>query len=201
MEATSSVVHLVSGHGSWGFQPLFHAILVSYVLLIPLSGSRTGGSACSLILGSDVGYMHPCIFSLACLPHADSCRSYRLAPLCVPIIHQSHSLTLLRLISSSSAGLYFLSSIIISPVSLLARMLEPLNFYPTHPSWPPTLEPSTISWILIRPDRHVCYDCLRPALDLAIALAKFLFVCTFSCEDTRPQALVLSRQPLMRALP
>src|SRR5882672_6621935 len=31
-------------------------------------------------------------------------------------------------------------------------------------------------------------------------LAKFLFVCTFSCEDTRPRALVLSRQPLTRAL-
>src|SRR5882672_9863426 len=74
--------------------------------------------------------------------HADSHLSYRLALLRVPIIYQSHSLTLLRPISSSSAGLYFLSSIIISPVSLLACVLEPLNFYPTHPSWPPTLEPS-----------------------------------------------------------
>ena len=104
-------------------------------------------------------------------------------------------------ISSSSAELYFLSSIIISPVSLLACMLEPLNFYPTHPSWPLTLEPSITSWILIQPDRHVCYNCLHPALDLAVALAKFLFVCIFSCEDTRPRALVLSRQPLTRALP
>src|SRR5882672_3623672 len=75
-------------------------------------------------------------------PHVDSHRSYRLTPFRVPIIHQSHSLTLLRPISSSSAGLYFLSSIIISLVSLLACVLEPLNFYPTHPSWPPTLEPS-----------------------------------------------------------
>src|SRR5882672_11781276 len=151
MEATSSVVHLVSGHGSWGFQPLFHAILVSYVLLIPLSGSRTGGSACSLILGSDVGYMHPCIFSLARVPHVDSRRIYRLALLCVPMIHQSHSLTLLPLISSSSSGLYFLSSIIISPVSLLACMLEPLNFYLTHPSWPPKLKPLITSGLLSLP--------------------------------------------------
>src|SRR5882672_2664519 len=83
--------HLVGGHGSWGFQPLFHAILVSYVLLIPLSGSRTGGSTRSLILGSDVGYMCPCIFSLARFPHADSCRSYRLALLRVLMIHQSHT--------------------------------------------------------------------------------------------------------------
>src|SRR5882672_10852039 len=133
-------------------------------------------------------------------PHEDSCLSYRLTPLHVLIIHQSHSLTLLHLISSSSAGLYFLSLIIISPVSLLACMLKPLNFYPTHPSWPPTLEPSITSWILILPDRHVCYDCLHPALDLAVALAKSLFVCAFSCEDTRPRALVLSRQPLTRAL-
>src|SRR5882672_12487063 len=62
-------------------------------------------------------------------PHADSCLSYRLALLCVLIIYQSHSLMLLHPISSSSAGLYFLSSIIISPVSLLARVWEPLKFY------------------------------------------------------------------------
>src|SRR5882672_515487 len=82
-------------------------------------------------------------------PHADSHLSYRLALLRVLIIYQSHSLTLLHLISSSSAGLYFLNSIIISPVSLLARVPEPLNFYPTHPLWPPMLEPSITSWILI----------------------------------------------------
>src|SRR5882672_12371496 len=82
-------------------------------------------------------------------PHADSCHSYRLTPFRVLIIHQSHSLTFLCPISCSSAGLYFLSSIIISPVSLLACVLEPLNFYPTQPSWPPTLEPSITPWILI----------------------------------------------------
>src|SRR5882672_8110572 len=57
-------------------------------------------------------------------PHADSHCSYRLAPFRVPIIHQSHSLTFLRPISSSSAGLYFLSSIIISHCIPLARLLE-----------------------------------------------------------------------------
>src|SRR5882672_10667945 len=80
-------------------------------------------------------------------PHADSRLSYRPTPLCAPIVYQSHSLPLLRLISSSSAGLYFLSLIIISPVSFPACVLEPLNFDPTHPSWPPTLEPLINSWI------------------------------------------------------
>ena len=82
-------------------------------------------------------------------PHADSCLSYRLSLLRVLIIYQYHSLMLSCPISSSSAELYFLSSIIISPVSLLACVLEPLTFYPTQPSWPPTLEPSITSWILI----------------------------------------------------
>src|SRR5882672_9065173 len=65
--------HLVSCPPHWWtwalrVQPLFHAILVSSILLMPLSGSRTGGSACSLIPRLDVGYMHPCIFSLALSP-------------------------------------------------------------------------------------------------------------------------------------
>src|SRR5882672_7784829 len=81
-------------------------------------------------------------------PHVASHLSYRLAPLRVPIVYQSHSLMLLHPISSSSAGLYFLSSIIISPESIPARVLEPLNLDPTHPSWPLTLEPSINSWIL-----------------------------------------------------
>src|SRR5882672_5685347 len=50
-------------------------------------------------------------------------------------------------ISSSSAELYFLSLIIISPGSFPAHVLEPLNFNPTHLSWPPMLEPSINSWI------------------------------------------------------
>src|SRR5882672_10489456 len=71
-------------------------------------------------------------------PHADSCRSSRLAPFRVPIIHQSHSLTFLRPISSSSAGLYFLSSIIISHCIPLARLLEPSGLHLAHPMWSPT---------------------------------------------------------------
>src|SRR5882672_1776875 len=58
-------------------------------------------------------------------PHVDHRLSYRLALLHVPIVYQSHSLTLLHPISSFLAGLYFLSSIIISPVSLPGCLLEP----------------------------------------------------------------------------
>src|SRR5882672_7296892 len=36
MKAASPAVHLVGGHGLWGFQPPFHAILVSYTLLMSL---------------------------------------------------------------------------------------------------------------------------------------------------------------------
>src|SRR5882672_4954964 len=90
-----------------------------------------------------------------CFPHADSRPSYRPSPRHVRIDYQSHSLMLLCPISSSSAELYFLSLIIISPVSLLAHVLEPLNFYLTHPSWPPTREPSInlLTSLLTRPTR------------------------------------------------
>src|SRR5882672_4958395 len=170
---------------------------------MPLSGSRTSGSVSSLIPRLEVGYMRPCILFLGSvphLPHADSHHSYRPAPPCAPINYKYHSLVFLCPISSLFAELYFFSSIIISPVSIPAHVLEPLNFDPTHLSWPLTLEPSINSWILSRPNQHVCHDCLRPALDLAVALAEFLFLCIFSCEDTHPKALVLSRQPLTRAL-
>src|SRR5882672_4734933 len=119
---------------------------------MPLSGSRTGTAASSLIPRSEVGYMCPCISFLGSvphLPHVDSHPSYRPTLHCTPIDHKYHSFWFLYPISSSSAELYFLSSIIISPVSLLAHVLEPLNFYPTHPLWPPMLEPSITSWILI----------------------------------------------------
>src|SRR5882672_4721218 len=54
MQAASSAIHLVGRHGLWGFQPPFHAILVSYTLLMSLyraqdrwthifSHSRIGG--------------------------------------------------------------------------------------------------------------------------------------------------------------
>src|SRR5882672_3868636 len=128
MGAASSAIHLVGRHGPRGFQPSFPAPLVSYILLMPLSGSRTGGSASSLIPRSEVGYMCPCVLFLGSvphLPHADSRHSYRPAPPHAPIDYQSHSLVFLHPISSSSAELYFLSSIIIRPVSLLARVLEP----------------------------------------------------------------------------
>src|SRR5882672_8930406 len=150
MGAASSAIHLVGRHGPRGFQPSFPAILVSYILLMPLAGSRTGGSVSSLIPGSEVGYMHPCVLfrgSVPHLPHADSHHSYRPAPPCILIGHQSHSLMLLHPISSSLAELYFLSLIIISPVSIPACMLEPLNFDPTHSSWPPTLETLINPWI------------------------------------------------------
>src|SRR5882672_6082463 len=112
---------------------------------MPLAGSRTGGSVPSLIPGSEVDYMHPCILfrsSFPCPPHVDSRHSYRPTPPHAPINYQPHSLVFLHPISSSSAELYFLSSIIISPVSTLARVLELLNFNPTHSSWPLTLRTS-----------------------------------------------------------
>src|SRR5882672_3621489 len=118
---------------------------------MPLSGSRTSGSASSLIPRSEVGYMCPCVLFLGSvphLPHVDSCHSYRPTLPHVPIDYQSHSLPFLFPISSSSAELYFLSLIIISPVSILARMLEPLNFNPTHSLWSPTPEHSMPTWIL-----------------------------------------------------
>src|SRR5882672_4520517 len=54
MQATSSAIHLIGRQGLWGFQPPFHAILVSYTLLMSLyraqdqwtcvfSHSRIGG--------------------------------------------------------------------------------------------------------------------------------------------------------------
>src|SRR5882672_2114236 len=145
MKAASLAIHLSSRHGPWGFQPSFPAILVSYTLLMPLSGSRTSGSTSSLIPGSEVGYMCPCVLflgSVPCLPHVDSHHSYRPALPHAMIDYQSHSLAFLHPISSSSAELYFLILIIISPVSILACVLELLNFNPTHSSWPPTLRTS-----------------------------------------------------------
>src|SRR5882672_1953677 len=36
MDAASSAIHLIGRHEPWGFQPSFHAILVSYTLLMSL---------------------------------------------------------------------------------------------------------------------------------------------------------------------
>src|SRR5882672_5923540 len=145
--------------------------------------------------------MHPCIFSLAHFPHVDSRHSYRLTPLCVPMIHQSHSLTLLRLISSSSAGLYFLSSIIISHCIPLACLLEPSGLHLAHPTWSPTSRRSFDPCSPRNPTDTSCRDCLRPALGLAIALAKFSLVFIFSVEEKLFRATPLSRQPSSRAFP
>jgi len=70
--------HLIGHPPHWktwalGFQPSFHAILVSYALLMCLSGSRTVGPTSSLIPRLEAGYMHPCILSLAPSP-IPSCR-------------------------------------------------------------------------------------------------------------------------------
>ena len=54
--------------GPWGFQPSVPAILVSYTLLMPLSGSRTGGSMSSLIPRLEAGYMRPSALSMAPSP-------------------------------------------------------------------------------------------------------------------------------------
>src|SRR5882672_1180890 len=145
MKATSSVIHLAGRHGPWGFQPPFHAILFSYTLLMSLYRLQDWWIRTFLIPESEAGCMLPCISPLA----LSSITCMQTAAIVTETI-----LSMLQLytcpgnpapwgfISSSSAELYFLSSIIMSPVSLLACMLEPLNFYPTHPLWPPTLEPS-----------------------------------------------------------
>src|SRR5882672_3238517 len=134
-------------------------------------------------------------------PHADSRRSSRLAPFCVPIIHQSHSLTFLHPISSSSAGLYFLSSIIISYCIPLARLLEPSGLHLAHPTWSPTLRHSFDPCSPRNPTDMSCSNCLHPAQDLAVTLAKFSLVFIFSVEETLFRAASLSRQPSSRAFP
>src|SRR5882672_5166007 len=134
-------------------------------------------------------------------PHADSCHSSRLAPFHVPIIHQSHSLTFLRPISSSSAGLYFLSSIIISHCIPLARLLKPSGLHLSHLTWSPTSRCLFDPCSPRNPTDTSCRDCLRPALGLAVALAKFSLVFIFSVEETLFRAAPLSRQPSLRAFP
>src|SRR5467141_3387419 len=132
-------------------------------------------------------------------PHADSRCSSRLAPFHVLIIHQSHSLTFLRPISSSSAGLYFLSSIIISHCIPLARLLEPSGLHLAHPMWSPTSRHLFDPCSPRNPTDMSCSDCLHSAPDLAVALAKFSLVFIFSVEETLCRATSLSRQPSSRA--
>src|SRR5882672_7532193 len=83
MKAASSAVHLVSRHGLWGFQPPFHAILVSYTLLMSLfrlqdpwirilPHSRIGGWLYVSLSLAPSAILH--------LLHVDSCPSYRDPP-------------------------------------------------------------------------------------------------------------------------
>src|SRR5882672_11609870 len=95
-------------------------------------------------------------------------------------------------ISSSLAELYFLSSIIISHCIPLARLLEPSELHLAHPTWSPTSRRSFDPCSPRNPTDMSCSDCLHPAHDLAVALAKFSLVFIFSVEDTHPRALVLS---------
>src|SRR5467141_1384333 len=134
-------------------------------------------------------------------PHADSRHSSRLAPFRVLIIHQSHSLTFLHPISSSSAELYVLSSIIISHCIPLARLLEPSGLHLAHPTWSLTSRCLFDPCSPQNPTNTSCSDCLRPAPDLAVALAKFSVVFIFSVEDTLFRAASLSQQPSSRAFP
>src|SRR5882672_85036 len=151
MEAASSVIHLAGRHGPWGFQPLFHAILVSYTLLMSLYRLQDRWICTFLIPEAEAGCMLPCISPLA-LSSITCMWTAAIVTETLPSMLRLYTCpgnpALWGSISSSSAELYFLSSIIISPVSLPACMLEPLNFDPTHPSWPLMLEPSINSWIL-----------------------------------------------------
>src|SRR5882672_9180920 len=92
MKAASPAVHLVGGHGLWGFQPSFHAILVPYTLLMSLyrlqdrwvripSHSQIGGWLyASLLLAPG---------AVLLLLHADSRLSYRDPSFHTPIVSLS----------------------------------------------------------------------------------------------------------------
>src|SRR5467141_4068002 len=89
MQAASSAIHLISRLGLWGFQPPFHAILVSYTLLMSLyraqdrwtrvhSHSRIGGSLYAFWSLAPGTIPRPL--------HADSCLCYRDPLFPAPII-------------------------------------------------------------------------------------------------------------------
>src|SRR5882672_5918616 len=104
-------------------------------------------------------------------------------------------------ISSSSAELYFLSSIIISHCIPLARLLEPSGLHLAHPTWSPMSRCSFNPCSPLNQTDTSCSDCLHPAPDLAVALAKFSLVFIFSVEETLFRAASLSRQSSSRAFP
>src|SRR5882672_11709188 len=105
--------------GLGGSNPHF-MLFQSHALLMPLSGSRTVGPKPSLIPRSEAGYMHPCILSLAPSPislmQTAAIATDTLHSLFQLITHP-HNPAFMSPISSSSTGLYFLSSFIISLVS------------------------------------------------------------------------------------
>src|SRR5882672_10716760 len=92
MKAASLAIHLVSIHGPWGFQPSFHAIPVSYALLMPLC--RLQDHWIHVFSHTKIrGWLYASLYlvpgSSPCPPHADSCHSYRYPPPCVPIDYPS----------------------------------------------------------------------------------------------------------------
>ena len=112
MKATSSAIHLAGRHGPWGFQPFCHSILVSYPLLMSLSGPRTVGSMSFLIPKLEAGYMYPCILALALSPislmRTAAIATDTLCPVFL-LITRLYSPMFMSPISSSAAELYFLS--------------------------------------------------------------------------------------------
>src|SRR5882672_12588505 len=79
MQATSSAIHLVGRPGPWGFQPLFHAILVSYTSLMSLY--RLQDRWIRIFPHSRIGgwlYASLCLApsAILCILHADSHPSY-----------------------------------------------------------------------------------------------------------------------------
>src|SRR5882672_1616624 len=88
MQAASSAVPLVSRPGPWGFQPPFHAILVSYTLLMSLYRAQdrwTHICSHSRIRGSLYAFWSLAPGAIPRPLHADSCLCYR-DPLFHPLI-------------------------------------------------------------------------------------------------------------------
>src|SRR5882672_10375255 len=99
MKATSLAVHLVSRHGPWGFQPPFHAILVSYTLFMSLF--RLQDQWIRILPHSQIGGWLYASLSLApsavlCLLHVDSHPSYRDPPFHALIVSLSWRPCMLR---------------------------------------------------------------------------------------------------------
>src|SRR5882672_5628998 len=92
MKAASSAIHLIGRNGLWGFQPPFHAILVSYTLLMSLF--RLQDRWIRILPHSRIGGWLYASLSLAPsavlrLLHVDSCPSYRDPPFHAPIVYLS----------------------------------------------------------------------------------------------------------------